>query len=82
VEGRLGYSNEELVGLAKRMCGVTDLTDESIASICRFIGRYAPDTKHIGGKVVYGEIGISLMLSVALYAFPDFYQRHELWQRN
>lgn len=60
-----------------------DLTDEQIARICRSIAEaYAPDTTYEYGKPKFGEIGISIMLSVSLYVFPWHYQKYELWQRN
>lgn len=74
------------VYMAKVACNISsenkDLTDDEIAEVCRHIASYAPDTVCVNGKPQFGEIGISLMLSIALYEFPWFYQKHELWQRN
>lgn len=75
-----------IIELAKKACNIPgvnkDLTDTEIAEVCKYLALFAPDTKYINGDVQYGAIGISLMLSIALYEFPNFYQRHELWQRN
>jgi len=74
------------VNAAKKACCIQgenkDLTDKQIGKLCRFIASFAPDTNYINGKFDYGEIGISVMLSIALYEFPWFYQKYELWQRN
>jgi len=75
-----------IIHLAKVGCNIScdnkDLTDKQIGDICKFVAQYAPDNECVDGKIKYGEIGIELMLSIALYVFPRFYQRHELWQRN
>jgi len=84
----LAYTNTDgLIHLAKVGCGITadnkDLTDDQIANICKFIAQYAPDNKcHPDGTIEYGEIGIGIMVSIALYAFPEFYQRKGLMQWN
>lgn len=79
-----GFSG--ITQMAKKLCRIRGnnehLSDNEIAEVCKFIALCASDTRNVDGKVEYGEIGISLMLSIALYEFPDFYQRHELWQRN
>lgn len=87
MKGRLIYSNTSvIIQMAKRVCSISgenkDLADDQIAEVCRFIASFAPDTNYINGKAEYGEIGISVMLSIALYEFPWFYQKFELWQRN
>lgn len=75
-----------IVNVAKKSCGISEdnsrLTDTQIGKICRHIAAFAPDTIIDDGKLQYGEIGISVMLSIALYEFPWFYQKYELWQRN
>jgi len=79
-------SDSGAIYMAKIACGIPgenkDLTDDEIAEVCRHIALYAPDTIYVNGKPQFGKIGISAMLSVALYIFPWFYQRHELWQRH
>lgn len=87
MERRLVYSSASvIIQMAKKVCGISgenkDLTDDQIAEVCRFIASFAPDTKHVNGKLEYGEIGISVMLSIALYEFPWFYQKFELSQWN
>jgi len=87
MKGRLIRSNTSIITqMAKKMCSISgenkDLADDQIAKVCRFIASFAPDTKHVDGKLEYGEIGISVMLSIALYEFPWFYEKYELWQRN
>jgi len=81
------YQNVSMaVQVAKKICNIPnenrDLTDDQIAEICRFIASFAPDNTTEDGKIKYGEIGISLMLSIALYVFPWFYSKYQLWQRN
>ena len=60
----------------------SEMTDEEIAKIMRFLGSRAPDAILVDEKPVYGRLGIGIMLSLTLYEFPEFYTRHELWQRN
>jgi hypothetical protein len=76
-----------VVALAKEMCHIQGdnkhLTDEQIGRICRYIAEeFAEDTTYEDGKSKFGEMGISIMLSVSLYEFPWHYQKWQLWQRN
>lgn len=57
-----------------------EMTDEEIAKIMRHLGSGAPDTTWIDGKPVLGRMGYGVMLSLALYEFPEFYARHGLSQ--
>ena len=83
MEKLTGSDTSAIVELAKKLCRIDEIkTDEQIADICKLIASFAPDTKFNGSKTEYGEIGISIMLSIALYEFPEFYQKYELWQRN
>jgi hypothetical protein len=79
-------TTSHIVSVAKIVCGIDgeneELTDKQIAEVCKLVAFGAPDTTHVNGKIMYGEIGISVMLSISLYEFPWFYQRYELWQRN
>lgn len=59
-----------------------DMTDDEIGEVMRFLGQTAPDTIWADDKPIMCKIGISLMLSLTLYEFPEFYERFELWQRN
>lgn len=60
----------------------SEMADEEIAKIMRFLGSGAPDTIWVDGKPTMGRIGLGVMLSLTLYEFPWFYRKHELWQRN
>lgn len=59
-----------------------DMTDDEIAMVMRLLARGAPDTVWSEDKPVLGRLGVGIMLSLTLYAFPDFYVRHELAQFN
>lgn len=60
----------------------SEMEDEEIAKIMRYLGSGAPDTVWIDGKPVLGRMGLGVMLSLTLYEFPEFYMRHELPQFN
>jgi len=60
----------------------SEMSDGEIAEIMRFLGSSAPDTIWSGDKPMFGRIGLGLMLSLTLYDFPGFYERHELSQMN
>ena len=60
----------------------SEMADEEIAKIMRFLGSGAPDTTWVDGKPNMGRTGLGVMLSLTLYEFPGFYIRWELWQRN
>ena len=59
-----------------------EMTDEEIAKVMRFLGSGAPDTVWVDGEPMRGRTGIGIMLSLTLYQFPDFYDRHGLSQFN
>ena len=59
-----------------------NLKDDEIRLIIRTIGSQAIDTVFPDDQPVFRRIGISLMLSVTLMAFPDYYVRYELSQFN
>jgi len=87
VERRATYLSTSLITrIAKDACNIPgrneDLTDDEVGEVCRYFAECAPDTAFIEGKPKFGEVGIALMLSIALYEFPWFYQKYELWQRN
>lgn len=75
-----------LIELAKQACDITKSPDEmsinDIQTVVKWIGAQAPDTVWADGKPVFGKIGISLMLSVTLQEFPEFYEQNELSQFN
>ena len=61
----------------------SDMTDEDIRRVMRWIGMCSYDTIFIDGdKPKLGRIGIGLMLSITLTEFPEFYVRYELSQFN
>lgn len=60
----------------------SDMTDEEIGKVMRFLGSSSPDTVWFDGKPVLGRLGIGVMLSLTLYEFPEFYDKHELIQVN
>ena len=61
----------------------SDMTDEDIRRVIRWIGMCAVDTIFVDGdKPILRRIGIDLMLSVTLLEFPEFYVRYELSQFN
>ena len=61
----------------------SDMTDEDIRKVIRWIGLCAVDTVFVDGdKPILRRIGIVMMLSVTLLEFPEFYSRYELAQFN
>ncbi len=58
------------------------MTDEEVASVMKYLASGAPDTMWFDDKPIFGRIGVSLMLSLTLYEFPEFYERHGLSQFN
>ena len=61
----------------------SDMTDEDIRRVIRWIGICAVDTVFVDGdKPILRRIGIGMMLSVTLLAFPEFYSRYQLAQFN
>ena len=61
----------------------SDMTDEDIRRVIRWIGLCAVDTVFVNGdKPILRRIGIGMMLSVTLLEFPEFYSRYELAQFN
>ncbi len=60
----------------------SEMTDNEIARVMKFLASGAPDTMWFDDKPVFGRIGIGLMLSLTLYEFPEFYEKHGLSQLN
>lgn len=61
----------------------SDMTDEDIRKVIRWIGMCAVDTVFVDGdKPILRRIGIGMMLSITLLEFPVFYSRYELAQFN
>ena len=76
----------ELVAHAKEACQITtpntDMTDDDVRAVARWIGQQASDTVQLDDKVIFGRIGIGLMLFVTLSEFPEFHRKHGLGQDN
>lgn len=76
------------VELAKESCGISiskpnsEMTDDEIRTVCKWLGQQAPDTIWVEDKPTLGKIGINIMLFIALTEFPWFYERFELAQFN
>ena len=80
-------SVDEIVNWGKANLNIiklnSDMTDEDIRRVIRWIGMCAVDTVFVDGdKPILRRIGIGLMLSVTLLEFPEFYVRYELSQFN
>jgi len=77
----------ELIDWAKANLSIiklnSEMTDEDIRRVVRWIGLCAVDTIFINGdKPILRRIGIGMMLSVTLLEFPEFYIRYGLSQFN
>jgi hypothetical protein len=76
----------QLVLLAKETYRITapnaEMTDDQVRIVARWIGQHASDTLQVDGKVIFGRIGIGLMLFVTLSEFPEFHCKHGLGQDN
>jgi len=84
---RTDYQDTGLaVETAKQVCGIatpnSEMSDEEIRTVCKWLAERAPDTILVGGEPKLGRLGIGIMLSIALYEFPDFYDRYGLGQFN
>jgi len=59
------------------------LKEDEIREVIRWVGICAVDTIFVGGdKPIIRRIGISLMLTVTLLEFPEYYMKYELAQFN
>ena len=76
------YSPEQLVEMGKVACDVhvpnSEMTDENIRVVMRWVGRLAPDVQFLYDKVEYGPKALGLMIFVTESVFPEFYNRYEL----
>jgi len=87
MEHRTDYRDIGLaVETAKQACHITtpnpEMSDDEIRTVCKWLAERAPDTTFDDGRPKLGRIGTAVMLSVALYEFPDFYDRYDLSQFN
>ena len=61
----------------------SELSDEETKKVCRAIGELSPDTTYEDdGKIIFGNQGISWMVTTTLYFFPDYWERYGLAQFN
>lgn len=87
MEQRTGHEDTGVtVETAKAACHIdkpnSEMTDDEIATVCKWIGQFAPDTMWADGKPVFGRIGIETMVFITLTEFPEFYERWGLSQWN
>ena len=77
---------DTIIDITKGQLGITnsrsEMTDEDIRSVMKFLASGAPDTMLFDDKPIFGRIGFGLMLSLTLYEFPEFYERYGLSQWN
>ena len=77
---------DTIIDIVKAHLGInnpkSEMTDKEIAEVMRYLATPAPDTIWVDDEPVFGRVGVNLMLSLALYEFPEFYERHELAQFN
>ena len=59
-----------------------EMTDDEIALVMKIVGVSAPDTTWVDGTPMLGRMGIAVMLTLTLCAFPEFYEAHKLSQFN
>lgn len=73
---------DELVDMICSECGIPSfrmgMSDEEIATVCRWIGERAPNNPIIDGKRVIGAEGYDAMIFVTIIEFPSFYEKHQL----
>ncbi len=66
------------VDVAKQSLGMgkptSEMTEDDIRAVCKWIGERAPDTMWIDGKAKLGRLGIGAMLFIVLTEFPRFYE--------
>ena len=76
------FTPKELVEMGKLACDVhapnSEMTDEDIRMVMRWVGRLAPDCQFLCDKVEYGPKALGLMIFVTESVFPEFYDRHHL----
>ena len=60
-----------------------DLTEEQIGNVLQWIGICAPDTFFTQDSFPFiRRMGLGLMITVALLAFPEFYKKHRMSNPN
>ncbi|KKK60841.1 hypothetical protein LCGC14_3020340 [marine sediment metagenome] len=77
---------DTIIDVARSSLGISapssEMTDEEIAMVMKLLAESAPDTVWVDDVPMFGRIGISFMLSLSLYEFPEFYVSHGLSQFN
>ena len=82
------YSIRIEVQLVKHDLGIGDkdnseMTDEEIRLVAQVFGIREPDTQWgEDGKPIFGKKGIDAMLTITLYVFPRYFEKHNLSQVN
>jgi len=77
-----------IVAWAKHNLGIDtpngEMSDDEIRRVIKWICLDASiDTGKVDGKYyVYRKVSVSLMLSIVLLVFPEFYERYQLAQWN
>lgn len=87
MEHRTDYQDTGLaVETAKQACNIAtpnpEMSDEEIRTVCKWLAEKAPDTIWANDEPKLGRMGIGVMMSVALYEFPEFYDKYGLSQFN
>jgi hypothetical protein len=59
-----------------------EMSDKEIKRVVHWLGLNAYDSYFVEGEPIMNRGGISLMLTVSLMVFPDYYQKYELSQFN
>ncbi len=77
---------DTVVCVAKSALGIStpnsEMLDDEIRMICRWVADRAPDTIDVDGEKVLMRVGTNAMLFIALTEFPEFYEKFELAQFN
>jgi len=75
-----------VIEIAKISCSIdkpnSSMTDAEIKTVVRLAAHNTPGTHFEDGKLVFGLIGIGMMLFLTLMEFPEFYVRYGLSQLN
>lgn len=81
-----GEDTTEIVNWAKEFYSITkpnsEMTDDDIREVIRWIGEHAPDTAWVDGKPVFRRIGIGVMSIITQAEFPEFYRQYGISQFN
>lgn len=76
----------EIIAAAKKANNIAKpnsrMKDTEIREVARWAALSTPGTFWNDGKMIFGRVGIELMLFLTLMAFPRFYKRHGLSQFN